>query len=81
MELENDEKVIPCLKDMGCSNEIIQSFMESCKKNDIEKQIMILKRHRCTLLEKIHADQKQIDCLDYLLFTIKQKCQCKEESK
>lgn len=39
---------------------------------DREKRIAemkrILARHRRTLLDTIHADQKKIDCLDYLVY-------------
>lgn len=76
-----NEQLLPCLKDIGCSKEMIIAFEDSCKKEDIKKQMMLLKAHRCTLLEKIHADQKQIDCVDYLLYTIKQSCKCEEETK
>lgn len=28
----------------------------------------LLQKHRRSLLDNLHRDQKQIDCLDYLLF-------------
>jgi hypothetical protein len=31
----------------------------------------LLKKHRNSLLDKIHEDQKAIDCLDYLFYRIK----------
>ena len=62
-----------CLKDAGCSKEMIQSVMNCIENNEYERKIMLLKNHRCQLLKKIHHDQKQIDCLDYLLYQFKQE--------
>jgi hypothetical protein len=39
--------------------------------NEQAKQMVLLKKHRNSLLDKIHEDQKAIDCLDYLLYRIK----------
>lgn len=62
-----------CLKDAGCSQETIHSVMDCIQKDEYERKMMILKKHRCYLLEKIHYDQKQLDCLDYLLYQFKQE--------
>lgn len=69
----NHLSVKECLKDAGCSKETIQSIMDSIQNNEHERKIMLLKQHRCQLLEKIHHAQKQIDCLDYLLYQLKQE--------
>lgn len=68
----NHLSVKECLKDAGCSKETIQSIMDCIQNNQHERKIMLLKEHRYQLLEKIHHDQKQIDCLDYLLYQLKQ---------
>lgn len=62
-----------CLQDAGCSKEIIQAVIDCIQNDEHERKIMLLKEHRCHLLEKIHHDQKQIDCLDYLLYQFKQE--------
>ena len=41
----------------------------------------LLKKHRGNLLDKIHEDQKAIDCLDYLVFTKKYTVKTKNEKK
>ena len=33
----------------------------------------ILARHRRTLLDALHADEKRIDCLDYLIYKIEKQ--------
>lgn len=53
------------------SLETIAAFLYYRKKNEQLKQIEILKKHRHGLLDKIHEDQKAIDCLDYLLYKLK----------
>ena len=30
----------------------------------------LLARHRCLLLERCHAEQRRIDCLDYLIYQL-----------
>ena len=64
----NHLSVKECLKDAGCSREMIQSVTDCIQNNEHERKIMLLKEYRCHLLEKIHHYQKQIDCLDYLLY-------------
>ncbi|MCI9049199.1 MAG: hypothetical protein HFF37_02220 [Coprobacillus sp.] len=67
----SENKIITCLKDIGCQQKDIDCFFESYKQQDINQQILVLKRVRCHLLEKTHQYQKKIDCLDYLICQIK----------
>ena len=44
-----------------------------CLKNGAEKEeLQILSRHRKTLLDRIHREERKIDCLDYLVYQIEQ---------
>lgn len=63
------------LKDAGCDEDTICNYL-GCNEN-IKKQVFILKKHRCLLLEHLHSVQKEIDCLDYLLYQIKKETGCK----
>mgnify|MGYP006957414416 FL=1 len=59
------------LIDAGCSKEFIERFMlltESQRTADILK---MLDEHRKNLLDGIHADERKIYCLDYLVNKIK----------
>ncbi len=68
-----DNKTLQNLKDADCTTDIISRFfqLEECGK--ITEQLRLLFAHRKFLLDKLHKSQKQIDCLDYLIFNIQQK--------
>ncbi|MCD8377371.1 MAG: hypothetical protein LUB59_01135 [Candidatus Gastranaerophilales bacterium] len=61
-------KIIQNLKDAGCSENLVQNFF----KLDVKEQISLLAKHRINLLDTLHKNQKQIDCLDYLVLNLKQ---------
>lgn len=54
--------------DAGCSKEQIKLCMELSDKGDRSRMLFILKEHRKELLDTIHAHQKALDSLDYLMF-------------
>ena len=58
------------LIDAGCESEIVQQCMELAQGQRTEEMKRILTRHRQTLLDMIHAEQKKIDCLDYLFYNM-----------
>ncbi|WP_294580829.1 hypothetical protein [uncultured Thomasclavelia sp.] len=62
------ETLIQNLKDAGCNQQEIASFLD---KKDKASQIRFLKCYRCQLLEQVHEVNKKIDCLDYLLYLLK----------
>ena len=66
-----DEAVIRNLKDAGCDLAIIDQFTALQKAELIEAQIRLLSDHRNLLLQNIHADQRKLDCLDFLLYKIR----------
>ncbi len=64
------EAVIQNLEDAGCAPDIIEccmAYMEQGKKKELLKR---LEEHRKGLLRKVHEEEKQIDCLDYLVYQI-----------
>lgn len=67
------DDIIQNLKDAGCKEDIIQSFMEKLQSGKQMQGIQLLQQHRCGLLNNLHKDQSRIDCLDYLLFMIKKQ--------
>lgn len=58
------------LKDAGCDNETIQICLSQFLRNgnDLAGMLRTLSQHKHKLLDTVHACQKEIDCLDYLLF-------------
>lgn len=65
--------VLQNLKDAGCTDEMVEKFMALQDSEDEEQQIRLLSDHRKHLLEKLHKDEKRIDCLDYLIYQMQNK--------
>lgn len=62
--------VVQNLKDAGCTDEMVERFMDL---QDEEQQLRLLSGHRKHLLEILHRDEKRIDCLDYLIYQMEKK--------
>ena len=69
----SEEAIIRNLKDAGCDEDMIITFMEDMKKNRLDEGLKLLETHRRSLLADLHKEQKQIDCLDYLVYTMQKK--------
>lgn len=70
IEYGSKEAVVQNLKDAGCAPDIIEyciTCMEQGKKSELLKK---LEDHRTGLLNRIHEEEKHIDCLDYLVYQI-----------
>lgn len=70
---ENMETVVRNLEDAGCDKDTVVQFMELRKTGKKQGQVNLLEKHRRTLLDKVHRREKQIDCLDYLLYQIRKE--------
>ena len=64
-----DESVLENLKDAGCDEGMIERCREMAE--DGPEMIRLLSLHRRVLLDALHADQMKLDCLDYLLFQLR----------
>ena len=67
MRMRN-ETIVENLKDAGCPASVIADFLG--KRSEPYGQKRILHAHRKLLLERIHENQKRLDCLDYLIFQL-----------
>lgn len=65
------QAVLQNLKDAGCTKEMTQQIIMKLEKNDFEELSKLLEQHRSCLLNLIHDKEKQIDCLDFLVYQIK----------
>lgn len=65
------QAVLQNLKDAGCTKEMTQQIIMKLEKNDFEELSKLLEQRRSCLLNLIHDKEKQIDCLDYLVYQIK----------
>ena len=73
MQGENDFSLIRNLKDAGCGASLIEKILALHESGNIREELRLLTAQRSGLLEKVHAAQKKVDCLDYLVFTLKQE--------
>lgn len=73
--MENPDTVIQNLEDAGCDQKTVEQFMKLGVTGDREKQLRLLEQHRRSLLDKVHKNEKQIDCLDYLVFRMRKEKQ------
>ena len=65
--------VVQNLKDAGCTDERVEKFMALQDSESEEQQLRLLSGHRKHLLEKLHRDERRIDCLDYLIYQMEKK--------
>lgn len=69
----NDKRglLLQNLEDAGCSEETVQKCMTMAEKDDVVGLLRLLSCHKKVLLQMVHTKQKEIDCLDYLIYTIR----------
>lgn len=58
------------LKDAGCSEEFIETFLQAWERGATKEQLRLLSVWRCRLLDCVHTEQKKLDCLDYLRYQL-----------
>ncbi|HJD24562.1 MAG TPA: hypothetical protein H9694_10550 [Firmicutes bacterium] len=67
------QAVVQNLKDAGCDAKTVKRFMELAEEGKTGEQLDLLAGHRRCLLERVHREEKRIDCLDYLVYQIRKK--------
>lgn len=65
-----DPRVRQNLIDAGCSDEFVRRF--DAAPSDAERMRQ-LRGRRKELLAGIHAEQRRLDCLDYLIYQLKRE--------
>ncbi len=74
MQTDNTRgKIIQNLKDCGCDDAVINTFMEKFDSGKKDEALAILQRHRKYLLDLFHRCDSYIGCLDYLTNQIKKE--------
>lgn len=76
IEYGSKEAVIQNLKDAGCEPDIIECCISCIEQGEKQELLKRLEDHRNGLLNKVHEEEKHIDCLDYLVYQIRR---CKEK--
>lgn len=65
--INNQQDLILNLRDSGCDQKTIETYLHLYNARNFKESTMILKKWRQTLLENLHTCQRQLDCLDYML--------------
>lgn len=60
------------LADAGCCDEMIECILKSMQSEN-GRCMKQLEKHRGVLLDALHENQRQIDCLDYLMWKLKKR--------
>lgn len=68
-----DASVLENLRDAGCDRGMIERYraIASGAPDCAPDLIRLLAPHRRALLDALHADQERLECLDYLLFQLR----------
>lgn len=71
----NDRIGVLCqnLSDAGCDDKTIDQCLSIARIDGYMEILPILSQHKADLLLAVRSRQKQIDCLDYLIYKIQNK--------
>lgn len=61
------------LQDAGCTPEMIQKCMALDAERNCTDLLFQLLQYRKALLEQVHLRQKELDCLDFLIYLLKKQ--------
>lgn len=61
------------LRDAGCDEGQIRCFLQFLDDGRRREALQLLGKHRQVLLDRCHAEEHKIDCLDYLTYQMEQK--------
>lgn len=61
------------LADAGCDVDFAEQIIALLNTEQFEEGLAMLLKHRKTILDSCHAEQKKIDCLDYLIYRLKKE--------
>lgn len=70
---DSKEAVIRNLRDAGCNSDTIRCFMGYFDRGDWKDQLSLLEEQRETILDRVHEEERQIVCLDYLVYQIQNR--------
>ena len=68
-----EQDLILNLKAAGFDGALIQKFLGCWKAGKRGEQLRLLSRRREGLLDQVHREEKQIHCLDYLVYQIEKE--------
>ena len=66
-----------CLDYFGCDENEKAEILKCSENGNVKGMIQLLRKRRQAILNTIHEEEKQISCLDYLVFQIEKDNQAK----
>lgn len=67
------DALIQNLRDSGCDEKTIKAVTDNFSAKNYKGGVKLLEAHRRALLDELHREQKQIDCLDFLVYKMKKE--------
>lgn len=61
------------LLDAGCGEALTRQVMSLLDAGCVREGLSLLSKHRKAVLDNCHAEQKKIDCLDYLIYRLQKE--------
>ena len=65
------KEMTQALRDAGCDEAAATELVKLYNEGQTAKAQKLLSRHRKELLDGIHAEERKISCLDYLLYNMR----------
>lgn len=62
------------LEEAGCGPEFAERFLALESAGQYREQLKLLSDHRRHLLDRLHREERRIDCLDYLVYQLEKRC-------
>lgn len=67
------EDIAQLLQDADCPDAFIQQFLAAMETESVTDQIRLLRTQRCRQLDRVHEEEKKLDCLDYLRYKLEKQ--------
>ena len=61
------------LEDAGCDSNFSERFLVLERSGQYREQLRLLSDHRRLLLNRLHQEERRIDCLDYLVYQLEKR--------
>ena len=71
--MEDNGALRQILADAGCGASLTERFVSLVEQGRAKEGFALLAQHRKNLLERCHAAERKIDCLDYLVYQMEHK--------
>ena len=69
------DDVAQLLHDADCPDEFTQQFLTAMETESISDQLRLLRTQRTRQLDRVHCEEKKLDRLDFLRYTLEKQTQ------